>query len=134
MRTVIALAIIAAGLAGCNKGAANLQNAASTTGLPVPGPRPNASASSDSSFRARFREVNIGTCIAGAEANTARGRGAPPGSDIRGYCTCFIDGAIAGIPDERLARLQPGPREQAIAQQCASERGMSTDFSRAGSQ
>jgi hypothetical protein len=132
MRTAAALVILAAAIAGCSKGAGNGQNAANSAGLPVPGPRPEASANADPGFRARFRQINIGTCVAGAEASQAQGRGAPQGADIRGYCTCFIDGAIAGVPDDRLAGLQPGPRERGIAEQCARERGMGTDFSRSG--
>lgn len=134
MRNAAALAILAFALAGCGKGAGNGQNAAGGTGLPVPGPRPEASARSDTSFRQRYREINISSCVASAEASQARGTGAPAGADIRGYCACFIDGAIAGVPDDRLTSMQAGPREQSIADQCARERGLGTDFTRGGGQ
>ena len=134
MRSAVALVLLAAAIAGCSKSGGNTQTNAGASGLPIPGPRPDASASSsDSNFRQRFREINIGTCVASAEAAQAQGRGAPPGSDIRGYCTCFIDGAIAGLPDNQLAALQPGRREQSVAEQCARDRGMATDFSSSGS-
>jgi hypothetical protein len=134
MRTAAALFILAAAIAGCGQRAGNGQNAAGGAGLPVPGPRPEASASADQSVRQRYREINIGTCVASAEAASARGSGAPPGSDFRGYCACFVDGAMAEVPDDGLAALQPGPRERAIAEQCARARGLSTDFSRSGGQ
>jgi hypothetical protein len=132
MRTAAALAFLAVAIAGCGKGAGNGQNAAGTAGLPLPGARPEASASSDQAYRQRYREANIGTCTTSGEARMAQ-LGAPaPASAVRNYCTCFIDGAIAGVPDDRLAGMQLGPREQAIADQCAREQGFSTDLSRSG--
>jgi len=133
MRTAVALVLLTAAITGCGKGAGNGQNVAGGAGLPIPGPRPDASASAGQNFRQRYRTINIGTCVASAEASQARGGGAPPGSDIRGYCTCFIDGAMAGVSDDRLAALQPGPREQSVAEQCARDRGLAADFSRGGS-
>jgi hypothetical protein len=134
MRRAVMLAILAASLAACGKGAGNGQNSAGG-GLPSPGerPAPGPGATADAAgFRQRYREINIGTCVSGAESRSAQGTGAPPGSDFRGYCTCFIDGAMAGIPDDQLASLGAGSREQAIAEQCARERGLSTDFSSSG--
>jgi hypothetical protein len=130
MRNAVALLLAAVALAGCGRSGGNAQNVAGGSGLLMPGPRPDATASlaSDSNFRQRFREINIASCIASSQARSARGDGAPPGTDFRGYCTCTVDRAIEGVPTEQLASLRPGPREQAIATQCAQRIGMGADL------
>jgi hypothetical protein len=125
MRIVVALAILIVTLAGCGqRPGQNDQNAA---GLPTPGPRPGgnqvADQNSDRAFRQGYRDLNIATCISSAQSRAAQGDGAPPGTDFRPACTCYIDRAMAGLSVEQLSRLEPGPREQAILEQCAREHG-----------
>ena len=133
MRIAVALALIAVTLAGCGQGGGNGQTAAGAAGLPTPGARPS-NASSDQAFRQTYRDVNITSCVRSAAARSSRGNGAPPGTDFRRYCTCAVDGSMAGLTTEQVTRMRPGPREQAIAQRCAAEMGLQTDFRSSGGQ
>lgn len=134
MRIVIALAAtLSATLTGCGQrpdAGQNGQNAARPAaqgGLPTPGPRPESTQSFDSGFRRGFRTTGIATCISSAQARAAQGGGAAPGTDFGPACTCYIDRAMEGLSPEQLQRLQPGPREQAILEQCARENGLQAD-------
>ena len=133
MRNAIALLLATMALAGCNQRPGNLQNAAAGSALATPGPRPESRASAgpdaDPNFRQRYRDINIASCVRSAQARSARGDGAPPGTDFARYCTCTVDGAMEGLTTEQMMNLRPGPREQAIAQQCAQEMGLRTNFS-----
>ena len=134
MRIAVALASFAVALAGCGQGGGNSQNMAG--GLPTPGARPGStgSASADQDFRQRYRDLNISSCVLSAQRRSARGNGAPAGTDFRGFCTCAVDGTMAGLGTDQLVRMRPGPREQAIAEQCAREMGLRTDFRGSGGQ
>lgn len=130
MRSLVAIAaILAAALAGCGQRQETEQNA----GLPVPGPRPqpaapqNGALSAEQAFRQGFRTRGIETCMSSARDRAAQGGGQPAGTDFRPACTCYIDRVMAGLSTEQLASLQPGPREQAIVEQCAREHGLSQD-------
>ena len=128
MRILIAAAaILAAALAGCGQRQENAQNA----GLPVPGPRPadnvSAGLSSEQAFRQGFRSMGIETCISAARTRAAQSGGQPPGTDFRPACTCYIDRVMAGLSQQQLATLRPGPREQAIVEQCGREHGLIND-------
>jgi hypothetical protein len=138
MRIVIALAaILSVALAGCGRGpnaGQNGQNAAGPAaqgGLPTPGARPQSGTAApqnfDNGFRLGFRNTGITTCVSSAEGRAAQGGGAAPGTDFRPACTCYIDRAMAGLSTEQLQRLTPGPREQAILEQCARENGLQAD-------
>jgi hypothetical protein len=137
MRIVIALAALSIALAGCGQGpnaGQNGQNAAGPAaqgGLPTPGTRPPSVTAApqnfDSGFRLGFRNTGIAACVSSAETRAARGGGAAPGTDFRPACTCYIDRAMEGLSTEQLQRLTPGPREQAILEQCARENGLRTD-------
>lgn len=125
MRSLVAVAaILGAALAGCGPRQENVQN----TGLPTPGPRPAGKASAgqdaDLAFRQGFRSVGIETCIGAARTRAAQTGGQPAGTDFRPACTCYIDRVMAGLNTEQLARLRPGPREQAIVEQCGREHGL----------
>ena len=124
---IAAAAILAAALAGCGQRQENQQNA----GLPVPGPRPagnmSAGLSSEQAFRQGYRAVNIETCIGAARDRAAQSGGQPPGTDFRPACTCYIDRVMAGLSRQQLTNLQPGPREQAIVEQCGREHGLLND-------
>jgi hypothetical protein len=128
MRTAVAVAtILAAALAGCGQRQENVQN----TGLPTPGPRPantmSADLSSEQAFRQGFRSMGIETCISAARNRAAQSGGQPPGTDFRPACTCYIDRVMAGLSQRQLASLRPGPREQAIVEQCGREHGLIQD-------
>ena len=132
MRKFVSLTLLALALSGCGRGGGNA-NEANASGLPTPGPRPQTSATSDQSIRQSYREISIAGCVRAAEANTARGRGAPPGTDYRRYCTCAVDGMMAGLTTQQLMGYRPGPREQQIASQCAQNMGLTTNFGGSGS-
>ena len=134
MRTAVALLLATLALAGCNRSAGNAQNVAGGPGLPMPGERPTAitSLTEDPNFRQRYREINIGSCVTSARARSARGDGAPAGADFRGYCTCTVDRAMEGMSNDQLVGLRPGPREQAIATQCAQSLGLRADSGGSG--
>ena len=127
MRTLIAAAaILSAALAACGQRQENVQN----TGLPMPGPRPAdnlTNLSSEQAFRQGFRSMGIETCVSAARNRAAQGGGPPPGTDFRPACTCYIDRVMAGLSQQQLATLRPGPREQAIVEQCAREHGLAND-------
>ena len=137
MRRAVILLIATVALAGCGQ-SGNRQNAMGGAGLPTPGQRPESRASAgpdaDPSFRQRYRDINISSCVSSAQARSARGDGAPPGTDFARYCTCTVDGAMDGLTTEQVMNLRPGPREQAIAQQCAQDMGLRTDFNRSRAQ
>lgn len=122
----IALALLIAALAGCGQRPENGQTNA--TGLPTPGPRPPASSASsgsagssfDQGFRQSYRSSAISTCISGTRARAPQ----VPVANFQNYCTCFVDRSMAGLSVEQLTNLQPGPREQAIAEQCMRESGL----------
>jgi len=119
MRIAVAAAMLLA-LAACNQRGGNEQNQAG--GLPTPGARPGGNSSadlnSDQSFRQSYRSLNIGTCVNGART---QGGARVAGIDFRPYCTCFVDRSMAGLSVEQLTSLQPGAREERIAEQCARE-------------
>jgi hypothetical protein len=120
----IALVLLAVTLAGCGQRQQNGQ--ANATALPTPGPRPSGSPGSvagssfDQGFRQSYRSAGISTCVSGARARAPQ----VPQSNFETYCTCFIDRSMAGLSVDQLTSLQPGPREQAIAEQCARESGL----------
>ncbi|HTU13541.1 MAG TPA: hypothetical protein VMG08_21810 [Allosphingosinicella sp.] len=131
MRIVLALAaLLPVFVAGCGDRSGNGQNQAAqnAAGLPTPGPRPApnpvAGSSGDQAFRQSFRDVGIATCVSSAQSRAAQGGGPPPGTDFRPACTCYIDRVMAGLNADQLAQLRPGPREQAIIQQCGREHGL----------
>jgi hypothetical protein len=125
MRSLVAIAAILA-VAGGGQAQENAQNA----GLPVPGPRPqpiekqSGPLSTEQAFRQGFRNNGIETCIASARNRAQQTGSQPPGTDFRPVCTCYIDRVMAGLSADQLAGLQPGPREQAIVEQCAREHGL----------
>lgn len=125
MRIVLAVAASLILLAGCGSRSGNEQNQA---GLSVPPPRPDAQATteqaSDESFRRNYRALNIQTCINTTRAEAAQRSDVPADADFRPACTCYIDRAMAGQSVEQLMRLRPGPREQAMIQQCVREHGL----------
>ena len=128
MRILIAAAaILAAALAGCGQRQENRQHA----GLPTPGPRPadniSAGLSSEQAFRQGFRSMGIETCINAARTRAAQSGDQPAGTDFRPACTCYIDRVMAGLSQQQLEILQPGPREQAIVEQCGREHGLIND-------
>lgn len=131
MRITLAAALLAsclaATLAGCNRDGGNAQN----SGLPTPGARPGNNSSADpnseQAFRQSYRSINIETCISAARTRAQRERNSALGMDFRPYCTCSVDRLMANRSVEELTRLQPGPREQAIAQECGREHGMLID-------
>lgn len=123
-----AAALFALVLAGCGqRSGSDLRNELGNrgSGLPTPGARPAGNGStdlaSDQAFRQSYRTINIGTCVSGARQ---QGGAAVAGVDFRPYCTCFIDRSMAGLSVEQLTRINPGPREEAIAEQCAREHGL----------
>ena len=71
--------------------------------------------------------MGIETCISTARNRAAQSGGQPPGTDFRPACTCYIDRVMAGLSQQQLASLRPGPREQAIVEQCAREHGLAND-------
>lgn len=125
MRKAAALAILAAALASCGKGAGNAQNVAGGTGLSIPGPRPEAGAGSDQSFRESFRRINMQSCVEAARARPVVRQPAPSEAEINAYCACALDRAMPGLTDDQLRYFRPGPREAAIRDQCEREHGMS---------
>jgi hypothetical protein len=130
MRNFVSLALLALALAGCGRGGG--QNQANASGLPTPGARPQTSAPTDQDLRQSYRELSITGCVRAAQANSARGSGAPPGTDFRRYCTCAVDGMMAGLTTQQLMGYRPGAREQRIATQCAQEMGLTTNFGGGG--
>ena len=121
MRIVLAAAASLILLAGCGARGGNEQNQA---GLSVPPPRTGGdSKATEESLRRTYRELNIATCINSTRAE-AQNTNIPASTDFRPVCTCYIDRAIAGLSVEQLARLRPGPREEAMFQQCARELGL----------
>lgn len=133
MRTAAALVILAA-LVGCSKGAGNGQNVAGNAGLPMPGPRPTPVTSVDagggpneSGFRQSFLRANIQSCIESANATAASAGRTLPAADLSAFCTCGIGRAMAGLSDEQVRQLRPGPRELAIREQCAADHGLAID-------
>lgn len=131
MRNAVSLALLAIALSGCGRGG-NAANEANASGLPTPGPRPQANATSDASIRQSYRDVSIGGCVRAAQANSTRGSGAPQGTDFQRYCTCAIDGMMAGLTTQQLMGYRPGAREQQIATQCARDMGLTTNFGGGG--
>jgi hypothetical protein len=111
MRITIGLAAMASLclLAGCNKGAANNSAAnaatpaanaaapAAETAAPVetPAPAPTASAAGGSS--------EVAECVAGAGGHL------PAGTDANAFCTCAVNKASSGTPQNEAT------------QQCAAE-------------
>lgn len=132
MRIPIAAAAFLA-LAACGqRSGADLKNDLSgRSGLPTPPSRPSGDAradlSSDATFRRNYRSINIQTCINSSRTQSVGNPNIPAGTDFRPYCTCFIDRSMAGLTVDQLANINPGPREERIAQQCAREQGFAPD-------
>lgn len=78
----------------------------------------------DAAQREAFRTAGISGCIRSAEARARAGGGAPPGSDFRPACTCYMDRVMAGKSNAELLELRPGEPEMRVAEQCARETGM----------
>ena len=125
--TLAAAALFALALAACGqRSGGDLRNELGKreSGLPTPGERPgngSTDAGSDQAFRQSYRTINIATCVNGART---QGGAAVASVDFRPYCTCFIDRSMAGLSVDQLTSLQPGPREERIADQCAREHGL----------
>ncbi len=122
MHVLVALAaLLAAGLGGCGQRQQDTRNG----GLPMPGPRPAATAGadtgSDQAFRQSYRTINIESCVRAGRTRVAKSGGAVSENGLRLYCTCAVDRLMADRSVAELARLQPGPREAAIAEQCGRE-------------
>jgi hypothetical protein len=69
-----------------------------------------------------FRRTFLDSCVRAAEARL-RVRDRAPSIGFQAVCTCFSDRVIAGKSAAELMRLRPGPREQAVMEQCAREFG-----------
>ncbi len=134
MRILLAAALLAVSLTACDqRRGSDLKNELGSreSGLPTPPGRPSGDArsdlSSDQTFRRNYRTINIQTCISSSRTQSAANPNIRPGTDFRPYCTCFIDRSMVGLSVDQLVRLNPGPREERIAQQCAREHGFAPD-------
>ena len=129
-----AAAILAIALTACGqRSGSDLRNELGSRegGLPTPPTRPSSDAraelSSDQTFRRNYRSINIQTCISSSRSQSVGNPNIPAGTDFRAYCTCFIDRSMVGLSVDQLVRLNPGPREERIAQQCAREHGFAPE-------